>query len=149
MSPTSKQEQFQHWLMDMDDAIQRFIDSLPLDARSKLDGTDVSLEAVEAWLLTQYTSPRDAAAADQATFVDGAARYVGEIFRRRTGSKWGIKFTDPKDVFFGLPTLTGGSIGATPICPLTMVTASTDRRTGNYFATILKNVSPKKVNETR
>ena len=74
-------------------------------------------------------------------FVDGAARYVGEIFRVRTSSRWMLETRDPKFVFFGLPILHGGAFGQMPACPMTMVTASLDRRTGRYLSTILANFS--------
>jgi hypothetical protein len=139
MSDVSKRDRFQYWLAEMDDAIERLVNSAPSGMREKLDGSDESLSALEQWVLSKYANPSEASAASEAVFVDGAARYVGEVLRNRTGSKWGIDLENSKDVFYGIPTLRGGSLKV-PLCPLTTVTASTDRRTGSYFSTILRNV---------
>jgi hypothetical protein len=141
MSDYSDKDRFQFWLMDMDDAIERFIQSLPPDARIRLNGRDDSLDALEALVLERYKSPGDTKDSKESVFLDGAARYLGEILRLGTGSQWTIRFDDPKYVFHGLPILKGGKLGDMPCCPLTTVTASTDRRTGHYFSTILKNLS--------
>ena len=141
MSDYSSDDRFQFWLMDMDDAIDRFVQSAPQDVRQRLDHSAESLDALEEWVLAKYKSPADALPAQEAAFLDGAARYLGEVLRTRTGSKWAIRFDDPKYVFHGLPILKGGKLGEMPCCPLTTVTAATDRRTGRYFSTILRNVS--------
>ena len=141
MSDYSSNDRFQFWLMDMDDAIDRFVQSAPEDFRHRLDRTPASLDALEEWVLARYKSPTDTKSAEEAVFLDGAARYLGEVLRTGTASKWTIRFDDPKYVFHGLPILKGGKLGEMPCCPLTTVTAATDRRTGRYFSTILRNVS--------
>ena len=141
MGAASTDNRFQHWLAEMDDAINRFIDIAPADTKPKLDFSDQSLESLESWLLAKYADPDQAAHSSQAALVDGAARYVGEIFRARTDSHWSISFTDPKAVFYGLPTLQGGRLKA-PLCPLALVTSATDRRTGRHLRTVLRNVTP-------
>jgi len=140
MSDDSRKDAFQFWLMDMDDAIDRFVQSAPADVRSSLDLTGASLDAIEALVLARYKTPADTRSAQEAAFLDGAARYVGEVLRVATGSKWSIRFDDPKFVFHGLPILTGGTL-TVPCCPLTTVTASTDRRTGRYFSLLLGNAT--------
>ncbi len=134
-----KQSQFASWLLEMDNTIAKFVQSSPPEIRKKLDGSDESLGIVEQWILSRFDSPKEASATEAAYFVDGAARYIGEILRKNTKSKWIIELENPKDVFFGIPTLRGGMLKA-PLCPLTTVTASTDRRTGMYFDTILRNI---------
>ena len=129
------------WLIDMDDALDRFVASLPDSVRHRLDFSDASLDVLEECLLSKYkdvSATRDLA---ESAFLDGAARYIGEVFRKRTGAKWAIQYDDPNDVFHGLPVLKGGSKIKVPICPLTLVTASTSRRTGKYFSTVLSRLS--------
>jgi hypothetical protein len=134
-------ERFQYWLAQMDDALDAFIATAPLPVRPQLDGSAASLEALEAWLLSRYVSTAEALRESEAEFIDGAARYVGEIFRTRTSSAWRLETRDPKGLFYGRPVLHGGSLASMPECPLSLVTASLDRRTGRYLSTILANVS--------
>lgn len=134
-------EGFQYWLADMDDAIDRFVQAAPDAARSRLDLSAESLDALEALVLARYKTPADTKPADQAAFLDGAARYFGEVLRRGTDSSWTIRHDDPAHAFHGLPILKGGKLGEMPCCPLTTVTAATDRRTGHYFSTIFRNMT--------
>lgn len=139
MEAISRAEKFQYWLAEMDEAIERFVCSAPPDVRQQLDGSDESLGAVERWLLVRYSGPQATRATTESEFLDGAARYVGEVLRNRTNSVWQIELQETKDAFYGIPTLNKGSLKA-PLCPLTTVKACTDRRSGSYLATILRNV---------
>jgi hypothetical protein len=141
MKTTPDTEQFQYWLAHMDDALDAFVASAPETIRRQLDDSPTSLDALEAWLLSRYASIAEAKKPSEAQFIDGAARYVGEIFRVRTGSRWMLENRDPKLIFFGRPILHGGAFGRMTECPLSLVTASLDRRTGQYLSTILANFS--------
>jgi hypothetical protein len=139
MQATTDLDQFQYWLADMDDALARFVESTPDTTKRRLDLSDESLAAVEALILSRYADPAAARASSEAAFVDGAARYVGEVFRLASGSRWGIDFSDPKKVYHARPTLKGGTLQA-PLCPIALVVAVTDRRTGHYLAAIMRNI---------
>lgn len=142
MSELSDADQFQVWLMHMDEAIAKFIELAPHEIQIKLDGGEESLDVLEAWILSKYGTPQEARSLSEAKFIDGASRYVGEIFRKRTGSKWSIDFSNPKFVYCGLPILKGGpKLGKMPECPITLITASIDRRAGSYLSTVLKSVA--------
>jgi hypothetical protein len=134
-------DDFEYWLMDMDDALERFFGILPLQTREKLDFSPSSLGALEAWILNKYPSIRAMLESDQSLLVDGAARYIGETFRKSLGGYWDIQLDDPKFAYFGVPILTGFEEKPTPVCPLTLATASADRKTGKYLSTILENIS--------
>jgi len=136
----TRSDQFQIWLIEMDNALERFIASAPQEVAAKLDGSIESLDVVEAWALSKYKSPQDIRPAAETAFHDGAARYVGEIFRKHTDSKWSLDESDPKHLNFGVPALTGGKLKV-GMAPLTLITALLDRRTGKYLSTILRNVS--------
>lgn len=124
----------------MDNALERFIASAPHEVAARLDHSAESLNIVEAWALSRYKSPQDIRPAAETAFHDGAARYVGEIFRKHTGSKWSFDESDPKRLNHGIPTLTGGKLRV-GMAPLTLITALLDRRTGNYLSTVLHGVS--------
>jgi hypothetical protein len=42
---------------------------------------------------------------EEASHLDGAARYVGEVFRKALGGHWRLRLNDPKYVFHDLPEL--------------------------------------------
>jgi hypothetical protein len=81
-----------------------------------------------------------ARASGDAKVFDGVARYVGETLRRNMGGHWSIAFDDPKAFNYGLPSLTGFKGENSVLTPLTLATASTDRRTGKYLRGILENI---------
>lgn len=138
---TTDSDQFQYWLMQMDEDIDAFLAQLPPQVRDQLDGSERSLDVLEAWLLEKYPSTEAARPQSEARVIDGAARYVGEILRKRTGSKWSINF-EKSFVFRGLPILTGGTaFKEMPECPLTLVTASLDRRTGKYLSRVVSRAA--------
>jgi hypothetical protein len=133
-------EQFDYWLFDMDDALERFLAMFAPDVRPRLDYSEESLDVVEHWILERYSNPKALTAVSARDVLDGLARYVGETFRQQVGGHWEIRLDDPQYVYFGLPQLTGYSDKPTPICAHSLVTAATDRRTGSYLRTVLRNV---------
>jgi len=136
---TKKDDQFQVWLMDMSDAIERFRQSVPFGMAARLDFSPESLDVIEQFVLTNYPTLDEIKKQSAAKAVDGMARYVGQVFRKHFGGKWMIDFSDEKNVFYGLPQLVGMTGQRTQMCPLTLVTASVDRRTGKFIRTIFGN----------
>lgn len=134
-------DQFQCWLMDTSDAIERFLQSIPADVGARLDFSADSLKEIEGLILATYPHIDELKKPSEAKLVDGMARYVGEVFRKHLGGQWFIDFADKKNAFYGLPQLKGMAGQRTQICPLTLVSASTDRRTGNFIHTVLENIS--------
>jgi len=130
---TDKHDQFQYWLAYMDEALEAFLDSLPEQCKRKLDGSAASLVHLEQMLLEKYPSLSEARHSSEKAFLDGAARYYGEILRQGTNSKWELQLDDKDSVFYGVPVLNGGRIEAVPICPLTNITALLSRRTGDFL----------------
>lgn len=136
---TKEDDQFEEWLMEMTDAIERLQQSLPGEMQGKLDYSPESLQALEGFALAKYPSIGDAQKRTEATILDGMARYVGEVFRKRMGGKWMIDHSDKENAFYGLPQLSGMTGQNAQICPLTLVTASLDRRTGKFLCRIFDN----------
>jgi hypothetical protein len=124
----------------MDDALDRFFATLPADLRRRLDYSPGSLDSLEAWLLARYRDTGDMLDRRESTVVDGLARYIGETFRKAIGGHWDIELDNPKDVYYGLPQLTGFGPRATPECPSSLATAAANRRTGKYLSTVLENM---------
>jgi hypothetical protein len=133
-------DSFEYWLMDMDDAIHRFIGGYPVGDRQRFDYSSASLDFLERWLLNQYQSIEAMRQQDQAAMVDGAARYVGQVFRRHLGGKWFIDNEDKKNVFYKRPQLVGVKGQLAQFSPLSMVTASVDRNSGSYMSGVLSKL---------
>ena len=134
-----RRENFEEWLFEMDDALDRFVDGIAEPTRSQLDFSPASLDVLEAWVLERYRSPEELMKAEAKNVLDGVARYIGEAYRKQIGGRWQIRLDDPRYAFFGLPELTGFSERPTPICPHSLATAMTDRRNGTYLRTVLEN----------
>jgi hypothetical protein len=130
-------EDFQFWLADMDSALERFLSEVPRAITDRLDFSPESLDAVEAWILERYASTQAMLAPGESRIVDGLARYIGETFRKAIGGKWELRLDDPRYVFHGLPQLTGFSEKPTPVAPISLATATADRRTGNFLSSVL------------
>lgn len=142
---SKESDQFQFWLMDMDDALERFMQSVPRQTAAALNSSAESLEILEGLILAQYATVAEAKAPEQAKRLDGYARYIGELFRRHFGGKWKIELDDPKNAFYRLPQIAGMRGQQVPLCPLTMVTTAVDRRTGKFLRTIFNNYQKKQV----
>jgi len=135
---TDPKRGFRQWLDYMDDALGEWYSWLPEHVRDKLDFSIESLDALEAWLLDRYPSFDAAMAESESLIFDGAARYIGETFRKMFGGHWE---EDPKKyVYHGIPYITGFSIrGLMSPCPITMATASVDRRRGDFISSIFRS----------
>ena len=73
---------------------------------------------------------------DIPNILDGYAVYVGETFLRVIDNPiihWKLELNE-EDVYYNLPILEGRT---TLDCPLTIVTASLDRRTGKFCSSLL------------
>lgn len=138
---TKEDDQFQFWLMDMSDAIERFHHSLPNELGLLFDYSPDSLLAHEEFALSKYPNVEAAKQPDEAATLDALARYVGQVFRKNLGEKWVIDYSDEKNAFYGLPQISGMAGQKVQLCPLTLVTASLDRRTGKFIRQIFDNSS--------
>jgi hypothetical protein len=127
-----REEDFQVWLDFMPEGLAEFFDRLPGDVGDRLDFSAQSLDVLEAWLLERYPDCEATRPRTESQILDGAARYVGETLRKHLGGKWWI---DPDGkIMNGIPLITDlRSDGGAP-APLSLVTASTDRRVGNFLS---------------
>lgn len=133
MPDNNKEDQFQLWLAEMDDALDRFLRRLPMGVAMRLDYTQASLLVLEKWLLDRFPDFETTRPLESSLDLDGAARYFGETLRREFGGKWFVNLNEEKLIFFGVPQLRGMRGQATQICPLATITASTERRTGKFL----------------
>jgi hypothetical protein len=105
--------------------------------KRELDVGPESLDTLEAFLLARYPTVDAAFTLDQRGVLDAAARHVGVVLLLSVpGARWDLDLEDERNVYYRLPILTLPD-GAQE-CPLTLVTASLDRRTGTYISGVLR-----------
>jgi hypothetical protein len=143
MDKTERLEQFNLWVFEMDDQLENFRQSLPVNIISKLDYSISSLDSIEKWILDNYSTHQELLKKENGAVVDGLARYIGETFRKNIGGHWSIDLDNPKNAYFNLPVITGFEHIASPVCPHTMTTTAANRRTGNLLSSILIRLKEK------
>ena len=129
-------ENFEYWLASMDEFLEEFATEFSEEEQNLLDYSAESLEIVEKWILSNYKDTAAMLKASESQRINQVACYVGETFRKSKGGKWDIQLDDPAFAFYALPVLTGTYDSE---CPLTLVTATADRRTGSYLRQVLEN----------
>jgi hypothetical protein len=134
---TKEAEDFEAWLIDMDDALERFMSEVPQPVSAQLDYTATALDVFENWLLGAYGTIEKYKNDSSTTIYDGCARYVGETYRRVLGGRQWSLCVRKKSPYFHLPILSGPSVAEE--CPHSLVTASLDRRTGAFMRSVLEN----------
>jgi hypothetical protein len=139
-------EKFEAWLIHMDDALAVFARHFAGSTEAWLDYSPNALASLEAWLLSKYSDVQSIKSSQESEVLDGASRFLGEIFRKNLDGKWFIDFSDPKNIYFGLPQLRGMQGQKTQFCPITVVTAALDRRNGVYFDGIFNRLSARLIN---
>jgi hypothetical protein len=135
----STRDDFEHWLFEMDDRLEEFVGVLPTDISSKMDYSAESLSVLEGWLMTQYESVNDILKESEKPMLDMVTRYVGETLRKNLGGVWNIDLKNKKNVFYRMPVIE--KQGSWTECPVTLVTASTDRRNGSFIAGVLNSIA--------
>ena len=133
-------DDFECWLMEMDNSIGAFSTALPQNLKGQLDYSKHSLEVVEQWLLHKYSSISELLKPTEREILDGAAQYIGEVFRKHIGGHWDIELENQADAFYAIPKLTDFGPKSSPISPVSMTTALLDRRTGHYLSQILEKL---------
>lgn len=123
----------------MDDRLEELPRVLPTDVSTKLDHTLASLYPLEEWVLKKYASVQEILRESEKVLLDILACYVGETFRKNLGGIWSIELKDKKFIFYQLPVVK--KQGCWTECPLSLVTASTDRRSGTYMAGVLQAIA--------
>jgi hypothetical protein len=127
-------EEFQTWLaMDLEIRDELYA----LMGREPPPDID-SLDALEAFLLGRFPDPAAAVTLEHRGITAAAARHVGLVFVLNVDDAvWDIELDNEASLFYRLPVIRFAD-GAEE-CPLTMATASLDRRTGRYLRTIVEN----------
>ncbi len=129
------------WMSEINEAIDYFLDNLPSEINKQLNYTPESLQVIEIWIHKHCPNTQDILMDKYPEVSDGAARYIGEVFRRNLGGCWDIVLDQPSAKFNSLPIIIGTAEHNYKKCPVTMTTMA--RRSGTYifnaFQTIAKH----------
>lgn len=137
MSATTRDD-FELWLVRMDDELEALKMQVPRKLRANLDFSIASLRKLEAWILANYATIESLVRDEEGMVLDRLARYIGETLRKATKGKWDIELTNKKDAYFRLPVVVSA---AGVECPVTLATASVDRRTGKYLEGVIAHLA--------
>lgn len=138
MSTAEEKENFEIWLFEMDDHLENIAQTMGIDQDLKLDFSPQSLSRLENWILMNFTFEQMKHESTK-NKLDVLARYVGETFRKELDGKWTIKLEDPSFVFYGMPIVVEKDSLAEITSPHSLITASLDRKIGNFMELILNN----------
>jgi hypothetical protein len=120
--------EFQTWLAQDLDVREEFYALIGTELSVRED----SLDQLEAWLLGRYADPDAILTLDQRGIADAAARHVGRVFVLNIDDAvWEIDLDREDNPYYRLPVVRMAD--GLDVCPLTLVTASLDRRTGGYL----------------
>ena len=136
MTTSLTRDDFEDWLFDMDDELEALLAAVPVHLSERLDFGLESLKALEAHLLERYADIASIKVESEWRAFDRYLRYVGETVRRTAGGRWDIDLDRPGNVYYRMPVIVGPRYG--PVCPVTLVTASLDRRRGDYLYGVAK-----------
>lgn len=136
MQDDDAQQQFQDWLDFLPDFLAQVPELFSIEEGKRLDLSPASLDVIESFILANYPDTNSMRPSAESQTVNLLACYIGEVFRLALGAKWELQ-SNPDYVYFGLPVLVLKN-GDTE-CPLTLATATADRRTGHYLRKVLEN----------
>lgn len=132
------QNNFQEWIFIIGEKMDSFTEDFAQENNLNLDYSIKSLDELEGWILKTYSDEEQLI--QDYTILDLLTIYIGETFRKHIGGKWFMDTDNEKNAFYMMPVLTSPDFkGVKYKSPMTFVTASIDRRNGNYISTILKN----------
>lgn len=109
------------WLSETDEALEYFLDWLPAEVSGRLDLSPESLDVLEKWLHTGSYESSEVFSGMCPEVSDGAAVYIGEVFRRRLGGRWDIPTSSPIAKSFERPVVRVREKPVMVVYPLEMI----------------------------
>lgn len=132
-------DEFQAFLVSLHNIVDGLIEEAHLSGY-ELDFSMESLDALENYILTACDGLGEDA---KERLVGRAARYFGEVVRRRYGGQWAC-VSDPQDPEYGLPVIEGHTTYDIHLAPSEMIRNFLVRRQAGLLQRIVLNdVEPK------
>lgn len=109
------------WLSEVEDALQYFLDWLPDEISNQLDFSPQSLDIIERWVQARCSDRMEIVGGQHPEITDGAAIYVGEVFRRALGGHWDIPMNNPTAKTYQRPIVKVRDKPALAVCPVILL----------------------------
>lgn len=133
-------ENFQEWIFLISDKIDYLTSVFAKEQGLVLDYSLKSLDQLERWLLLHFENSSEIIVDDKAELLDYLLIYVGQTFRQYIGGRWVIDLDNKQNVYYSMPVLTDRYYkGAIYKAPMLLITASINRKTGDFISTVLRN----------
>jgi hypothetical protein len=129
---------FLAWMSEMEAVTNQLFTLVGPAVAARLTFTVDSLDVLEAWLLHTFLNYHELLSPENAAAYDGAARYYGEVLRRAVGGEWVPCLESKRSSNYGYPTVDNYPGRGARIMPHFCITATIDRRQGNYLSSIVK-----------
>lgn len=133
-------ENFQEWIFLISDKMDYLTSVFAEEQGLMLDYSLKSLDQLEKWLLLHFEDPSEIIVDDKAELLDYLLIYVGQTFRQYIGGQWYIDLENKQNAYYSMPVLTDKHYKGTIYkAPMLLITASINRKKGNFISTVLKN----------
>jgi hypothetical protein len=110
-----EEDKFQTFLVEIDDIIDEFIEEAERFGFD-FDFSEYSLDMLENYYLRREPE-LDKDEKRKGAFIEAAACYLGETLIKHYGGAWTLAIDDPKDLYYGMPVITGHSKYDIEFCP--------------------------------
>jgi len=120
-------EEFQLWFFRDEDVRSELYELMD----NELDPDLKSLDTIEAFVIERFDGPREALSLTGRGVLDAVARHIGLVLVLSIdGARWDVELDDEDYIYRGLPVVAFAD--GYRVCPLTIASTATDRRTGDY-----------------
>ena len=132
-----KKENFVQWVTFLEDRIDQWKSSLPLELREVLDYGPHSLSEIESYILSNF-SLENFNQVENKAIVDAIVSYFGETLRRNLpDSVWDIELEDESSINFNLPCVKT-QVGF-PINPYGLLRRIIKKNSGDFLKAFYAN----------
>lgn len=133
-------ENFQEWIFFISDKMDYLTNVFAKEQGLVLDYSLKSLDQLEKWLLLHFENSSEIIVDDKAELLDYLLIYVGQTFRQYIGGRWLIDLDNKQNAYYSMPVLSDKNYkGAIYKAPMLLITASINRKKGDFISTVLKN----------
>ncbi|MEZ4858743.1 MAG: hypothetical protein R2781_08020 [Flavobacteriaceae bacterium] len=141
MNELQTREEFEQWLFSMDDSYDIFLKMVKEDFSEKLKSfTLSSLDILEEWLLSKFSTPDELLFKENKTLLEGSAIHIGEVIRKHTSGKWDIELKNEDDAYYGLPVVVSKDEKHFFDCPYSLTTSLLDRREKGWLKGVVEYI---------
>lgn len=125
---------FQYWLFEMSENLEKLRDLLPNDIEKTVDYSIESLSSLESWVI-KYAFPQVSESwLVKALVLEGdlyfelelVSIYIGEVIRKNIGGRWVADISNPNSFYYRVPVIESDTYGS--ICPVELVISALKKK---------------------